>query len=184
MNFDLYKLIWLFPTAFILHDFEELIFFEPWLKKNASMIMERISGRVPVFLEKQIHAITQKTTTQFALPICLIFLLTWISSLLAAEYGKYSFFLAASGLFFLHGFMHIGQAIFLRRYVPALITSVLIVIPYGSILFWRLLTERIIEPSNLLPLFAISIVIVVPFILFMHVVGEFIYQKMIHLLIS
>ncbi len=44
-------------------------------------------------------------------------------------------FFVASSLFFLHGFMHIGQVIILRKYEPALITFVLVVIPYGIILF-------------------------------------------------
>ena len=184
MNFDIYKLIWLFPIAFILHDFEELILFEPWLKKNADFIMDRVKGRVPAFAEKQINAITQKTTTQFALPILLIFTLTWVSSLLAAEYGSYSFFLAASSLFFLHGFMHIGQALLLRKYIPAVITSVLVVIPYGMVLFWNLLNTGIINVPELLVFFLIAIVIGIPFILLMHVVGEYIYQKAVHLLVD
>jgi len=32
--FVLSTLIWLFPIAFILHDFEELMLFEPWFKKK------------------------------------------------------------------------------------------------------------------------------------------------------
>ena len=60
MSLDIYKLIWLFPIAFILHDFEELILFEPWWKKNASVIMDRIKNRVPVFLEKQLEIVLSK----------------------------------------------------------------------------------------------------------------------------
>jgi len=184
MNLDTYKLIWLFPIAFILHDFEELILFEPWLKKNAGLIMERIRGRVPAFVERQISIITQKTTTQFAMPIYLIFILTCISSLLAAEYGSYAFFLAASGLFFLHGFMHIGQALLLRKYIPAVITSVLVVIPYGIVLFWNLLDAGIVKMPELLVFFVIAIVVGIPFILLIHVIGEYIYKKAVQLLVG
>ena len=184
MTFDINVLIWLFPIAFILHDFEELILFEPWLKKNASVIMGRVKNKVPPFLEKQLNTIVNKTTPQFAFPICLIFILTAVSSILAAGFGKYAFFLLASSLFFLHGFLHIGQAILLRRYIPALITSVLIVIPYGMVLFWRLLVTEFVTIPELAVYFMAAIVLTVPFIIGMHIAGEYAYKKVIDILIG
>ena len=184
MIIDVNILIWLFPIAFMLHDFEELILFEPWLKKNASVIIERVKNKVPAFLEKQLSMIVGKTTTQFAFPICLIFILTIISSLVAAGFGKYTFFLLASSLFFLHGFMHVGQAIFLRRYVPALITSVLIVIPYGIVLFWKLIVTGIVAFPQLVIYFMVSIVLGVPFIIGTHMAGEYAYKRVIGILVG
>ncbi len=98
--------------------------------------------------------------------------------------GSYAFFLAASSLFFLHGFMHIGQAFLIRKYIPAVITSVLIIVPYGIVLFWNLLNTGIVNVPELLVFFLIAIVIGIPFILLMHVVGEYIYQKVVRLLIG
>lgn len=184
MFMDVDKLIWLFPIVFILHDFEELVLFEPWLKKNAGVILDRIRNRVPSFVEMQLSTITKKSTTQFALPIFLIFILTCISSLLAAEYSNYSFFLLSSSLFFLHGFMHLGQAILLRRYVPAIITSALIAIPYGAILFWRLLVTGIVDVPGLLIYFFVAVVFAVPFILGMHILGELIYKRVLDIVIG
>jgi hypothetical protein len=172
--------IWLFPLAFILHDLEELILFEPWLAKNAGSLRAGLQDRLPAFLQKQLNAILQKTTRQFAVPISLIFLLTCAATILAAVFGKYSFFLLASSLFFLHGFMHIGQAVLLRRYVPALISSALIVLPYGAVLFWRLLAARIVDLPILLIYFLIGSVLAVPFILGMHLAGEILDQKVFH----
>lgn len=184
MNIDITILIWLFPIAFMLHDFEELILFEPWLKKNAGIIIERVKNRVPTFLEKRLNRIVSKTTTQFAFPICLIFILTFISSLSAAGFGKYAFFLLASSLFFLHGFVHVGQAIFLRRYIPALITSVLIVIPYGSILFWRLIVTGIVAFPQLVIYLMVSIALGVPFVIGMHMAGDYAYKRVIDILVG
>jgi hypothetical protein len=184
MTFEIESLIWLFPIAFILHDFEELILFEPWLKKNAGAIKDRIKNRIPAFMEKQIDIIINKSTPQFALPICLIFILTCVSSILAAVYGKYFFFLLASSLFFLHGFMHLGQAMIMRRYIPAVITSLFIAIPYGGIVFWRLIVMGIVNIPILLINFLGAIIIAVPFIMLMHIAGEFIYKKVIHLLVG
>jgi len=172
-------LIWLFPLAFILHDLEELLLSEPWLKKNAGLIMERVRHRLPAFLVKQLDTVLHKTTRQFALPIGLIFILTCVSSLLAAQYGKYALFLMAASLFFMHGFMHIGQALLMRKYIPALITSVLIVLPYGMILFWNLLASRITTLSGLLIYCGLGIIIAVPFILVMHAIGEALFKGIV-----
>jgi heme/copper-type cytochrome/quinol oxidase subunit 4 len=184
MSIDTHTLIWLFPIAFMFHDFEEIILFEPWLRKNAGEIEVRIKNRVPAFLVKQIGAILDKSATEFAFPVSLIFGLTFISSFLAVEYEEYGFFLLASGAFFLHGFMHLGQAIALRRYVPAIISSVLIVIPYGLVLYWRLIKEGMVDMSGLLIYFLLAVALTIPFILVMHKVGDYLYKKTVRLLID
>lgn len=165
-------LIWLFPVAFMLHDFEEVILFEPWLKVHAPEIKSRLQGRLPAFMTKQIDVILAKTTPEFALPVCLIFLLTAVSSFVAVEYGRYGFFLAASAAYFLHGFMHIGQAVALRRYVPSLLTSIVVVIPYGCVLYARLLGAGIVTWPGLLLYGLLGLVAIVPLILLMHRLGD------------
>lgn len=184
MSSDILTLIWLFPIVFILHDFEELILFEPWLKKNAGLIRARLENRVPAAMEKQVSQILDKTTPQFALPICLIFILTVIASLLAVLSGQFIPFLIASSLFFLHGFIHVGQVIFLRRYIPALITSVVIVIPYGAILFWRLTAAGLLGLPGLGIYFLAGILLAVPFILVMHAAGEYLYRRVMDILVN
>ncbi|MBN1536634.1 MAG: HXXEE domain-containing protein [Anaerolineales bacterium] len=183
MHIDTNELIWLFPIAFMLHDFEELILFEPWLKKNASNIMGRFQGKVPPYIEKQLNTLLNKSTTQFALTIFLIFMLTCLSSILAAEFGIFSIFLFASSLFFMHSFMHIGQAVVMRKYIPAMLTSIFIAIPYGWVLFPRLLAAGIIDIPGLLVYFFSATILAIPFILGMYGVSEYLYRYMIHLLV-
>jgi hypothetical protein len=180
MSIDTHTLIWLFPIAFMFHDFEEILFWELWLRKNG----DEIKSRVPAFLMKQVDTIVSKSTAQFAFPVLLIFSLTVLSSFLAVQYDSYDFFLLASGAFFLHGFMHIGQAIVLRRFVPAVITSALIVIPYGLALYGRLINEKIIDMPGLLVYFVFAVVLIIPLILIMHKVGDFLYKKLVSLLVG
>ncbi len=180
MSIDTHTLIWLFPVAFMFHDFEEIIFWELWLTKPG----EEVKRRVPAFLAKQVSAIVGKSTAETSLSICLIFSLTALASFLAVGYESYSFLLLASGAFFLHGFMHLGQAIALRKYVPAVITSALIVIPYGLILYWRLIQEGVIDMPGLLVYFLFAVVLTIPFILVMHKVGGYLYEKAVRLLVG
>ena len=138
--------------------------------------MARVRNKVPAFLEKQFATILKKSTWQLTIPVGLIFILTCIASFVAAQYGQYSFFLLAGSLFFMHGFLHIGQAIIMRKYIPALVTSLFIVIPYGIGLFWNLLDARIINISGLLLYFIIGAIIAIPFILIMHAIGAALYN--------
>lgn len=184
MSIATHTLIWLFPIAFMFHDFEEIILGEPWLRKHGAEIKGIIRKRFPAFLAEQMAAALDKSTAEFAFPVSLIFALTAISAFLAVEYRQYGFFLAASGLFFLHAFMHVGQAIALRRYIPAVITSVLIIIPYGLVLFQRLLNEGIIDLSGLLIYCLVGAALIVPFILVMHKAGDYLYKQAVRLLVG
>lgn len=177
-------LIWLFPIAFMLHDFEEVILGEPWLKKNAGEVLARLPRRVPAFLTRQIRDVFAKSAGEFALSVGLIFALVSLSAFLALEAGQYAFFLLASGGFFLHGFMHVGQAVLLRRYVPAVITSLVIAIPYGLVLFPRLIQQGVVSLSGLLVYFLLAVVLLGPFIFVIHFVGAFLYKSAIRLLIG
>jgi hypothetical protein len=92
MLLDTQSLIWLFPLAFILHDFEEIIFFEPWLNKNAPGILSRLQNRLPIFLLKQIEPVLKKSTSEFAFSVSLIFCLVASSSFIAVFFQNYGFF--------------------------------------------------------------------------------------------
>ncbi len=174
---DTHTLIWLFPIAFMFHDFEEILLFEPWLKKNAGDIEARLKPIVPASVGKRIGAILGKSTAEFAFPVSLIFALTVVAAWLAVVNNAYSLFLLASGAFFLHGFMHLGQALILRRYIPAVITSVLIVIPYGLVVYARLIGDGLIDLPGLLVNWLLSVVLIVPVILVMHIVGDYVYRQ-------
>lgn len=178
MHLTTQTILWLFPVAFMVHDFEEIVFWEVWLKRHREDVLRRL----PAFLSKRASRIMNKTTAESALPIGLIFLLCVISVLLAVETGRYHAFLLASSLFFVHGFMHLGQSLLLRRYVPAVITSAAVVIPYGVLLYERLIDEGIVTLGGL-GLYSLGgAVILLPFLLVLHQVGEFVFQRAVRCL--
>ncbi|MBN1660706.1 MAG: HXXEE domain-containing protein [Anaerolineae bacterium] len=168
MSIETSTLLWLFPVAFMLHDFEEMICFEPWLARHGDEVRDRLPG----FLRARAGALLSKSTTQFAVSIGLIFGLVAFSTFLAVEAGIVQPFVVAAALFWAHGFMHLGQAIVMRRYVPVVITSALVVVPYGSVLFSRLLSEGVVDWPGLIVSVAVGAVLMIPFILVMHAVGD------------
>ncbi len=181
---SLQTLIWLFPIAFMFHDFEELLLGEAWLRKNAPDLRARLQNRLPPALFRQIDAVFGKSTAELAFPISLIFALTALSAVLANLTGSYGFFLIAASSFFLHGFMHIGQAVLLRRYVPAALTSAFIAVPYGIVLFTNLIAGRVVSPLGLLVYFLFAVLLTVPFILVMHAAGDLLYKITLRLLVE
>jgi len=184
MPITTHTLICLFPIAFMLHDFEEIILSAPWQRKYAREIKERLQGKVPSFLAKQIGLVLDKPTGELTTSISLIFALACLSAFLAVEYQAYGLLIFASGMFFLHGFMHLGQAILLRKYIPAVISSALIVIPYGLILYNRIIQEGKIDLPEMLIYSLLAVILTIPFILVMHKAGGILYKAAVRLLIG
>ena len=180
MTIGTHTLIWLLPVSFMVHDFEEIIFWELWMNKNGG----EVRRRVPPFLAKHVDTVLGKSTAQVSFVVCLIFVLPVLAAFLATVCGTASLFLLISAMFFAHGFGHIGQSIVLRRYVPGVITSALIVIPYGLVLDWRLSAETIVDLSRLSVYFLLGAVLMMPFILTMHKAGDYLYPKAVRLLID
>ncbi len=172
-------LIWLFPIVFMLHDFEEILLGERWLRNNADEIRSRIRGRLPGFLVRRVESVLGKTTSELALPILLIFVIVSLSAYLAVDQSVKGLFLLASAAFFVHCFGHMAQAMVLNRYVPGAMTSLVLIAPYGLLLFQRLLDDRVLTRGELAGYFAGGAVLVIPFILLMHALGDFCYRRLL-----
>ena len=112
---------WLLPLLFVFHDFEEIIGMRVWVVRNGAAV----SSRFPrfAFIFKNIT-----TTAGFALAVAEEFVLLLIICGLTFT-GIRAFNLLWLGTFIaftLHLVVHIGQAIVIRKYIPALATSILI----------------------------------------------------------
>ena len=112
--------LWMFPLLFIFHDMEEIIGLVPWIHFNETLLAQK----VPTILK--IHK--GVTTKGFALAVFEQFILVLSITFLAYFTQSRVFELIWLGgfvAFALHLLLHIGQSILLRKYIPALITSIL-----------------------------------------------------------
>lgn len=175
---DISTLIWLFPVSFMFHDFEEIVLWEPWMKRNG----EDLRRRVPKAFANGLMSIAGKSAAELSVAVCLIFAVT-ASAALLASYGQYQLFLLTSGMYFVHGFGHLAQVGVLRRYVPGALTSALIVIPYGLVLYRRLIAGGIVDLPTILLYWLAGAVLMIPFILTMHKVGDVLYPRIVRLLV-
>lgn len=126
---ELELIISLFPLVFMIHEFEEIICFKPWVTKNSSWL----TSKYPKFV-KQITHIGQLSVPAFSIAVLEEFILVSISTVLALTLQWYSVWIAVFTAFEFHIILHIVQWMVIRKYIPAIITS-LLSLPY---LIWGL----------------------------------------------
>lgn len=119
-------LIAAFPVVFLLHDFEEIIMFRPWLNKNRSELKKRYPTFEHFLAKKQIYTLS---TSAFAVAVLHEFLLVSAITCLSLWYNDYHWWFAAFSAYFLHLFVHVAQWLLWRKYVPVIITTFL-TMPY------------------------------------------------------
>lgn len=143
-------LIWLFPIIFAVHDFEEIIVVEKWIATNKQDLKNKLPKRAAHFFENNFAM----KTHQFSIVVYVEFIIISCATLLVylnGFIGLYKWlYLGLFAVLFLHSFTHIGQAILLNRYTPGVLTSVLLLIPYGIWFYYVLLQKNIIDYSAIL----------------------------------
>lgn len=123
--------IWLFPLLFIFHYLEEIIGFMPWIERN-----EKLLAKKAAFI---LNTHKGLSTEGFALAVAeefVVVLLVSFFALICHTRLLYLIWLGGFVAFALHLVVHILQAIWLRRYIPALATSILC-LPVSSIIIGK-----------------------------------------------
>lgn len=112
--------LWLFPILFVFHDFEEIIGSKLWVTKNGAAITRRFPTIGFIFKKFSTEGLAIAVAEEFVLILIIcgltftgirVFSLLWLGTFIA---------------FTLHLVVHIGQAVVIRKYIPALATSILL----------------------------------------------------------
>lgn len=130
------------PVAFILHDAEEVAVQHRWMLAHRESLASRFPKLRPVT-----EHLSRLSTTAFAIAATEEFVVLVVATCYVLVDGIFAtqiwsaLFLAFS----LHLFVHLGQAILLRGYVPGIATSLLL-LPYSAYGLWSIwLTTSAIE---------------------------------------
>ncbi|MBU5267521.1 HXXEE domain-containing protein [Virgibacillus proomii] len=170
---DINTLILTFLVIFMLHNLEEVIMVERWVKKN----YPRVKDKIPLFIQKEIDNFINVTAAQFAL---VVFIISVFSSILilVAVIGDYMFlFLGLAMVFALNIFTHPIQSLLLRTYTPGVLTSIFLVIPYYIILINYFYTEDFINMKMIWGALVV-VAIFVPVFILSHTIGEKVAKKL------
>ena len=164
--------VWLFLAAFMLHDFEEIIRIEPWMRRHA----DYLRTIVPNGLRGTLDRMSGVTASQFAVAVCFEFVVFIPVTLLAAEKGIFLPFLGFNVILLLHVFMHIGQALYARMLVPGVTTAVCITLPYSLFIIAKLMREGFVTCMDVIVSIPFGLTLV-PILLIGHKLGEMLARK-------
>lgn len=160
-------MVWLFIVVFVLHDLEEIIWIEAWIKKNKSHAIHAVPKR----FKKPLNKMFNITSGQFAFAVLLEFIIFIPFTYIAAEHEKFFVFLSFNSLFLLHVFTHLGQSLYLKMYTPGVISAVICVLPYTLYMFYRVLSEELVSWNEVLLSIPVGL-LVVPIVLLGHELGR------------
>ncbi len=113
-------LMWLLPIVFMIHDFEEIIFFKSWGEKKQAVLAQRIPG----FLLRIQQQTLSLSTAAFAFAVAGLFVALSLFTYLCIQYQWITLWAVMTMLFFVHLIFHIVSAIVARMIIPALVTSI------------------------------------------------------------
>ncbi|KQL35337.1 hypothetical protein AN959_10430 [Psychrobacillus sp. FJAT-21963] len=141
-------LIWLFPIVFFIHDLEEIL------------TVEYFSMVLPF----------KVTTVEFILAFSILWLIVFIGCMFAATnkdfigLGPIQYFsILVAGIFLANGIGHILQSIFFQKYVPGVITSIFILVPFCLFSIKKLLLVNLITCKQILIYLALGFILQTPF---------------------
>jgi hypothetical protein len=138
-------LIWLLPIIFMIHDFEEIIFMKSWFNKNGNYLAERF----PKIGKKLVSLYNHLTTAGFALAVAEEFVLLSLITVGSIVCNNYVLWLAVFMGFFLHLLIHLVQWIMVKRYIPAIYTSLFALI-YCGYTFYFIIINNIFQLSEII----------------------------------
>lgn len=118
---DIKAVVWLFPILFIFHDFEEIIFMQPWISKNRHYLCKRF----PTLSKRLLPHFDNLSTSSFAFGVAEEFILISIITVISYVTNWYILWVGLFIAFTLHLVIHCLQALIVRQYVPAIITSII-----------------------------------------------------------
>jgi hypothetical protein len=118
---DFKTIVWLLPIVFMMHDFEEIIFFKSWIIKNR----ETLSRRFPKLSKRFIGRFENMSVQAFAVAVCEEFVLLSIVTILSVVFESYLLWLGIFMGFFIHLLIHLAQWIVFWKYIPAAYTALL-----------------------------------------------------------
>ncbi|GAA0375044.1 HXXEE domain-containing protein [Bacillus horti] len=159
--------IWMFLIVFMLHNFEEIFTIEHWFKR----VYPAVKDQMPTFVQQQMNEAKTMTAGQFTMAVFVLFVPISVLLPLSLTTELYFLFLGANLFFALNIITHPLQALFLRRYVPGLWTSIFIILPYNLILFNVMQKENLIDASTI-GLTLLVALLFIPLLFLSHSIGE------------
>ena len=109
------RVFWLFPIVFMIHEMEEIIGFRLWFEKNFDLVKKYS------MLEK---LYSNFSSEGFAIAVLEEYIICIIVTGISIFWEIYILWIGVFIAFVIHLVIHIIQSLVIRRYIPALISSI------------------------------------------------------------
>ena len=109
------RVFWLFPIVFMIHEMEEIIGFRLWFEKNFDLVKKYS------MLEK---LYSNFSSEGFAIAVLEEYIICIIVTGISIFWEIYIIWIGVFIAFVIHLVIHIIQSLVIRRYIPALISSI------------------------------------------------------------
>lgn len=149
---DLHLLMAWLPVVFMVHDFEEIVMFEPWLRKNRA----DVSRRYPFIGRLLARSHAGLSTSAYAVAVLHEFVIIAGLTVFALWSGQGGLWFGAFAAFGLHLLVHVAQWLIYGRYVPFIVTT-LLALPYCGYTAVRYLAATSLTSGELLAWTAVGV---------------------------
>jgi hypothetical protein len=171
---DFKTIVWLLPIIFMFHDFEEIIFFKSWIAKNKKTLSERF----PKLSRRFLGRFENLSVQAFSLAVAEEFVLLSLVTVLSVISESYLFWLGVFMGFFIHLLVHLLQWFVLRKYIPAIFTSIISLI-YCFFALNFMLRNNLFEIQEIILWTVIGFGIIVINLIFAHKLAEWFDRRII-----
>ena len=161
-------IVWLLPIVFMVHDFEEILFFKPWINKNRDYLAKRF----PAIAKRFLPRFENVSTAAFALAVCEEFVLLSLITFGSVLFDNYLLWLAAFMGFFIHLLVHLVQWVVLKRYIPAICTTFIALIYCGYTFYEIIIKSNLFPISEVVLWTAIGLALTGANLIFAHTLAE------------
>lgn len=167
MTSNLSTIVWLFPIVFMLHEFEEIIFFKYWIKRNKGYLLKRFPKLASRFMPR----IENMSVPAFTVAVTEEFILLSVITIISVMLDSYLLWLGIFMGFFVHLLAHVIQWIIIRRYIPAICTTFISLV-YCTLSLRYILINNLFEIKDIIIWTLIGLGIVSVNLLFAHKLGD------------
>ena len=108
---DLNSFFLLFPSIFILHEFEEILLFPRFMRRNPKLQQQFLAAAFTPF--------------RFNAIVCQEFILLLIILGLSIYFESFDFYITIIIAYIYHVIGHVFQSIFLRQYIPGVLSGII-----------------------------------------------------------
>ena len=142
------KLEWimlLLPIVFMLHEYEEVIMFEHWLRSNRNELKQRFP-KVERYISHKGYF--NFSTSTFAVGTAHEFVLIALITVCAVWLDAYPWWWAALVGHTVHLLVHLAQYLVYRKYIPVITTTIL-TLPYCAYALMLWVKAAVLTPSQM-----------------------------------